>query len=244
MIAKGYELELLEPETFFEKIPARKLMLDLSERSALRGSILHKLRYDDEPICFELSAEACGEILEHLMAQGAVTPKDALNVMTPEKCARYLGHKQLWSIITARPFWKGIRRGVDPQILKAENECLTALLISALKHGLVTETDVVDGIGIGTLRGLLLSWQQDDLIQRMREHDGRDGKSLDSMILERITPKTIVHRIPKILWEKVVNPKIEVAYDLWSMRPPESTRPTDLDEPFDTRYSIVNGRRR
>ncbi len=240
MLGKGYELGLLDHETFFKCIPARRLMLDLP--GTVRGSILQKVRFDDMPICFDLSAEACGEMLEFLMEQRKITPENVLKILTPERCARYLNHKQLWSIVTALPFWHGIRKGVDPQVLKTEFEYLTILLSSALKHGLVTETDVVDGIGIGTLRGLLLSWQQDDLIKRMREHGGKAEQSMDSMILQRITIKAIVRRIPKVLWEKVVNPKIEVAYDLWSMRPPEST-PPGPDERPGTTYSIIYGNR-
>ena len=147
-----------------------------------------------------------------------IKPEEVLNTMTPEQCARYLDHRLLWSFATARPVWHGIRKGVDPQILRAESDYLAVILFSALKHGLITETDVVDGIGVGELRKLLFSWQQEDLFDKIRESCGT-GTSIDHVILEKITLITVVRRIPKILWGKVVNPKIEVVYGLWSTRP-------------------------
>ncbi len=242
ILAAGYEKGLLDPKLLFDQefLTARALMRSLSGSSALRGCILHKLRYDDEPISFDLPVEVCGDILHLLITQGMIKPEEVLNTMTPEQCARYLDHRLLWSFATARPVWHGIRKGVDPQILRAESDYLAVILFSALKHGLITETDVVDGIGVGELRKLLFSWQQEDLFDKIRESCGT-GTSIDHVILEKITLITVVRRIPKILWGKVVNPKIEVVYGLWSTRPPDSARPGP-NEISDTTYSFIYGR--
>lgn len=242
MLAKKYELELLEPETFFEILPPRMLMIALSEYDLLRGNILHDLRYRDEPLAYDLSAEACGEILEMIMVLRLKKAGDVLKIMTPEKCVRCLDHKQLWSAVTYRPFWKGVRKNVDPVVLKAEEDLLICLAFSSRKHGLITDTDIVNGIGTGTLRKLLLPWQQVALLEQMRESRRPAGQTIDGVILETVTLKTVVRRIPKVFWEKVVNPKIEVAYDLWSTRPPESTYPA-ADETQATEYSLIYGRR-
>ncbi len=241
MLTMGYELGLLQQETFFEIIPPRILMNALSGYDLLRGNILHDLRYRDEPLAYDLSAEACGEILEMIMVLRLKKAGDVLKVMTPERCVRCLNHKLLWSAITARPFWKGVRKNVDPEVVKAERHLLLCLAFSSLKHGLITYTDIVDGIGVRKLRKMLLPWKQIELLERMRDYD-RATVTVDRVMVEAVTIKTIVSMIPKVFWEKVVNPKIEVAYDLWSMRPPESTYPAD-DEGPSSEYSLIYGRR-
>lgn len=226
MLNEGYRLKRLDHELFFKFFPPRVLMVGIGD-CVIRGNILSIGRFIDERLAFDLSAEAGGELLEKLMQRKMVRPRAVLQFATPEVCARHLDRRFLWAFITMHPFWKQ-QRGTSEEQLNTEFVYLMKLFESGLQHNLLTADDIVEGIGVERIWAYLSPNERVGLLKRILRF-GRDARAFSvNDLIASITLNSLVRRIPhRVLWQSVVNPKIEVAVGLGSIRPLESIQPPE-----------------
>jgi len=152
------------------------------------------------------SVASATEDLTIALAEGLCTPKEILEVYTPDERVRHLEANKLWTFITEGAFW--LTRPEDTAQGRAVNR-MTFTLERALAEGLIKLEDMGDGMSFKEIAKRLPIGE----LQKAVEHAmtiGRTGKPLtEKALLEAIPLIALTGYVPlDHTWQKVVVAKI------------------------------------
>jgi len=229
------------PEDFLRKFSCTKLMLSLAARPMERARIISQLTGVHERVAHKLSPENAGETLQIALDEGVTTPKDIVRLFQADDRQRYLNRHELWAFDVEGEPWK-VSPNDSASHARAE-KFIAYILERAITNLLISQEDIVSGLGVVKLAG----WLPSELLGQIIEASLKKSEKFTEEDLLRIAPPvSLTAHVPlDYIWEKVVVPLIAEQHDYapkkeggavittglqgvpsdgWSLRPgPEST---------------------
>jgi hypothetical protein len=197
------------PEDFLRKFSCTKLMLSLAARPMERARIISQLTGVHERVAHKLSPENAGETLQIALDEGVTTPKDIVRLFQPDDRQRYLNRHELWAFDVEGEPWKA-----SPNDVAAHGRAekyIAYILERAIQNLLISQEDIVSGLGVVKLAG----WLPSELLGQIIEASLKKSEKFTEEDLLRIAPPaSLTAHVPlDYIWEKVVVPLIAEQHD-------------------------------
>lgn len=196
---------------FVRHFPARAMMASLERRPDLRADVLVPTTGINHKVALRKSAESSGEDLQIALDEGVTTPGDIVSLFRPDDRVRYLDNRKLWTFITEGEFWK-TDKSKGAGFKKAKSH-IAFMLDRGLADGLLSHSDLVDGVSVETLAQSLPREKLGDIIKAALSM-GRDKKAFTERdLLATAAAAVLVEDVSLVhIWETVLVPKIAVAH--------------------------------
>jgi hypothetical protein len=207
IVVHALETGFRTAEDFVRHFPPRAIIESLAGDDALRSDMLIRAAKVHAKLAPKKSVASGTEDLAIALAEGIGTPQEVLEVYDPDSRVKYLEAPKLWAFVTEGGFWN--TKGGDPGYDKAHSR-LVFTLERALAEGLLTLSDIGDGITFGELAKHLPL----DVAQRVVLHAlmtaRADKRPLDeASLLEAVPlPELTSYLALSHTWEGVVVAKV------------------------------------
>lgn len=214
VIEHGFEVGRRTPEDFIRHFPPASIMRGLGDRPELRSNILVICTGVRAKIALKKSAESCGEDLQIALDEDETDAETIVTLFDPDDRVRFMDPQALWTYVTEGDFWS-----TDPARDPAGHQRAAAhvayIIDRALKDGLLTDREVVEGITTEKITECLPREALHEIIAGALAvaHEGKPFSEKD--LLAFSPPSTLVQHIPLgVLWEQIVKPKIAQRHKL------------------------------
>ncbi|MEM9188168.1 MAG: hypothetical protein AAGF12_03275 [Myxococcota bacterium] len=225
VIENGFSVARRSPEDFIRHFPPAAIMQGLARRPQLRANILVIATGIRPRIAIKKTVESCIEDLEISLAEDEADAETVVTLFDPDDRVRYLDKKLLWKFITEGEFWESKKSDGDDYTIAEEH--LGFILDRALKDGLITHQDVVEGVSVPTMAQLL---PRDDLARIISGAllMGSGGNPFsEEALLDEVPVSILLQHIPlQTLWTQVVVPRIAEKYGFEEATTAEVSEPT------------------
>jgi hypothetical protein len=196
---------------FVRHFPAKTIMLALESQPRLRADIVVPTIGVHEKVALKKSAESTGEDLQIALDERIVDEEAIVRLFQPDDRVRYLDKKQLWAFVVEGDFWKGAEGQASDRSVAKRN--VAYVVDCARANGLITDHDVVEGLGLDRILGAL---PKSELVKLVRSSiaSGRHGQQFDDEALLAAMPLTaLLEHVPLAqMWEFVVLSRIAVPH--------------------------------
>lgn len=193
-------------DDFLRQFPPVDLMKGLDAAPDLRGTILTKAVGFHERIARKKTAESAAEDLRIALEEGVTSAQDIVALVSPDDRVRYLDRARLFSFAVDPKFFASTKSGSEQD---RAVERMAFLLEAALGEGLITLTDLTDGITIETIARSL---DADDLrkVVETALHLGRDKEALtEERLLDVVPLRSLLSNLPlDLIWNRVLLSKV------------------------------------
>jgi hypothetical protein len=220
-------------DDFLRQFPPVDLMKGLDAAPDLRGTILTKAVGFHERIARKKTAESAAEDLRIALEEGVTSASDIVALVSPDDRVRYLNRTRLFSFAVDPKFFASTKSGSEQD---RAVERMAFLLEAALGEGLISLTDLIDGISIETLAQSL---DADDLrkVVETALHLGRDKEGLtEERLLDVVPLRSLLGNLPlDLIWNRVLLAKVAEPAGLVAKGTAGSVAPTKADQAPDSR---------
>lgn len=224
-------------EDFIRHFPPEVIMEGMAQQADLRASILSQTTGLKLKIALKKSWKSAAEDLRIALAEGETNAKAVISVFAPDDRVRYLPNDKIWAFLTEGDFHNvSATRAAEHRIAKLH---IAFLLDCALKDGLLTHKDIIDGVTMAEISARLPKAELGKLIEAAIVA-GRSKKLFtDTELWSALTSSTLVEHVPLAhIWFNVVVPKVAKAHGLTSdaappspgLQPPSTRAPTGREE--------------
>ena len=205
-VAHALDNDWRTTDDFLRQFPPLDLMKGLDTAPDLRGAILTKAVGFHERIARKKSAESAAEDLRIALEEGVTTAQDILALLSADDRVRYLDRARLFSFAVEQNFFTSTKSGSEQE---RAVERMAFLLETALGEGLITLTEVTDGI---TFETIAQSLAVDDLRKVVESafHLGRDKEALtEERLLDVVPLRSLLANLPlDLIWNRVILGKV------------------------------------
>jgi hypothetical protein len=202
---------------FLRHFPPRDIMNALAEQPRLRAKILVSTTGVNEKIALRKPASSAGEDLEIALSERVTEEADIVSLFDPDDRVRYLEHAKLWDFVIEGEFWRPneATTGFIPR------EHIAYILSRARAEKLISDGEIVDGIGLDVLVGSL---PKPDIVRVLERaiYEGRAGRVFkDERVLDVLSPQLLVEHVSLAhLWERLIGEKLAFVRPVVGLTPP------------------------
>jgi hypothetical protein len=193
-----------KPTDFLRAFGAREIMAALRDQPVLRANILAATTGLNAKVAIKKSAESAGDDLEIALTEKVTTEEAIVTLFDPDDRVRYLDHARLWEFVVQGDFWKA--RGAAAKLAR---EHMAYILARARAEKLLSDRDLVDGIGLETL---VASLPKPDVVRLLERAltEGRATRPLtDEGVLDVLPPAHLLEHVDLThVWERVIAAKL------------------------------------
>lgn len=193
------------PDDFLRHFKPADLMQRLEKAPDLRANLLIKAAGVHERIAKKKSTGSAAEDLRIALDEGVTTPKDVLELISPDDRVRYLERTKLWSFVTEEQFW------TPNSAIAGERAVgrMVFLLESAMRESLLTIQDFMDGVTFETISARLPLKELQRVVKHALESARRKAPLTEDSLLEVVAFKDLLGYIPlDHVWKRVVIAKV------------------------------------
>jgi hypothetical protein len=177
-------------DDFIRHFPPETIMDSLDQQPRLRATFLAVLVGLREKTAIRTPASDAGRLLQAALEEGDTDPEAIVSTFEPDDRIRFLPPTRIWAFLTEGEFWK-VSRSKDSAGHKMAQAHLAYLLERALAHGLVSHTDVIDGISVELLADKLPRAELTKILRRALDL-GRAGTAFRQADFYEATPATVL----------------------------------------------------
>ena len=192
-------------DDFLRHFKPADLMQRLEKAPDLRATLLIKAAGVHERIAKKKSTTSATEDLRIALDEGVTTPKDVVELISPDDRVRYLERAKLWSFVTEEQFW-------TPNSAIAGERAVARmvfLLESAMKESLLSIQDFADGVTFETISARLPLKELQRVVKHALEGGRKKAPLSEESLLEVVAFKDLLGYIPlDHVWKRVVVAKI------------------------------------
>lgn len=205
-VAHALDNDWRTTDDFLRQFPPIDLMKGLDAAPDLRGTILTKAVGFHERIARKKTAESAAEDLRIALEEGVTSAEDIVSLVSPDDRVRYLDRARLFAFAIDAKFFGSTKSGSEQE---RAVERMAFLLETALGEGLISLTEVTDGI---TFETIAQSLNPDDLrkVVETAFHLGRDKEPLtEERLLDVVPLRSLLANLPlDLIWDRVILAKV------------------------------------
>lgn len=175
---------------FLRWFPPRVIMQALEPAPRLRSQFLTILVGVRERTALRTPAEDAARMLEVAIEEGDCDADAVVRVFEPDDRVRYLDPRSIWSFLTEGEFWR-ISRAKDPAGHRVAQAAVAYMIERALGHGLISCSDLFDGITVDVLAEKLPRTELAKALARALAV-GREGQPFGDRDLYAAVPASVL----------------------------------------------------
>jgi hypothetical protein len=210
-IEHAFNVARRSAEDFMRHFPPEVIMEGMAAHPELRASILTQTTGLKRKIALKKSWQAAAEDLRIALTEGETDAVTIVSLLDPDDKVRYLPRTKIWAFLAEGGFWNvTVSRSNEHRIAK---EHIAFLLERALKDGLITHRDIVDGITVTELSVRLPKSELGRIIDGA-VLAGREKKPFTDLDLwALLTAPVLVEHVPLThIWSTVIAAKIAAVH--------------------------------
>lgn len=199
------------PQDFIRHFPPDVIMAALDGQPRLRSLFLTLLVGLREKTALRTPSGDAGRLLQAALEERDTDPESIVRAFERDDRIRYLDSQRVWAFLLEGEFWR-ISRSKDLAGHKIAQAHLAYLIERGIVHGLITHTDVLEGITIETLGEKLPRGELAKLIRRALEL-GKGGTGFTHAEAFDAVPATVIvdHIALNQVFESVILPLARAA---------------------------------
>ena len=207
VVVHAFEIGQRSSHDFLRHFPPHAIMEGLDQRPDLRAKILVATTGVKHKIALKKNSPSAAEDLAIALAEGEASPNAVVSLFDPDDRVRFLPAQALWAYLVEDPFWRAAKR--DDAGFERAKSMVAFMLDRALKDGLVSHQEVVEGIRVEKLAQLMPRPELEMALDAALAA-GRRGQSFsDGNLIAELGTKTLSAYIPLAhIWDEVIQPCI------------------------------------
>jgi hypothetical protein len=207
VIEDGLQSGLRTQEDFIRHFPPLDIMKGLAERPDLRANILVPTTGVRAKIATKKSAESAGQDLQIALDEGETDAELIVSLFHPDDRVRYLDKARIWNYIIEPRFWTQKKDGGE-EFDRAKSH-VSFILDRAIEDRMLTFSDIVDGITVGTMVQHLPLNELQIIIEKALSNSHNNKPFTEQDMLQVVPTSNLVGSIPlAVIWDRVIWPKI------------------------------------
>ena len=168
------------PADFIRHFPPGAIMSALETEPRIRAVFLTVLVGLRDKTALRTPSEDAGRLLQAALEEGDTDADGIARTFEPDHRVRFLDDSTLWAFVTEGEFWK-VSRSKDAAAHKIAQAHLAYLIDRGLAHGLLSHTDLIEGISIELIAEKLPRAELAKVIRKALDigHTGAPFKHVD-----------------------------------------------------------------